>query len=83
MSMKVKWFKKVLFSCFLLLVMLAASSASEGAVRYVTPGGAGSKSGDSWANAMSEVGFRATLEAGVEGEYWVRFPGNTGHNLRP
>ena len=70
MSMKLKWFKKVLCSCFIMLALLVVSSASEGAI-HVTVAGAGNKSGDSWANAMDVVGFRAALEAGIEGEYWV------------
>ena len=53
-----------------MLALLALSSASEGAI-HVTVAGAGSKSGDSWTNAMSVVEFRATLQDGIEGEYWV------------
>ena len=71
MSMKLKWFKRILCSCFIMLALLAASSASEGAIFRVTPGGAGNKSGDSWANAMSEVEFRKALEDKTPGEYWV------------
>ncbi|OPZ39271.1 MAG: hypothetical protein BWY99_01431 [Synergistetes bacterium ADurb.BinA166] len=69
-SMKMKRFKRVLCSCFLLLVLLVVSSASEGAI-HVTKGGSGNKSGDSWANAMGVVEFRAALEAGTKGEYWL------------
>ena len=83
MSMKLKWFKRVLCSCFIMLALLAASSASEGAIFRVTPGGAGNKSGDSWANAMSEVEFRKALEDKTPGEYWVAEGEYTPHDSNP
>ncbi len=80
--MKLKWFKRVLCSCFLLLALLAVSSASEGAI-HVTVAGAGNKSGDSWANAMDLDKFRAALEAGTKGEYWVAKGEYTPHDSDP
>ncbi len=62
----------------LLCALIAASFfaafpiSAEGAVFYVTPGGAGAKAGTSWANAFSEAEFpNALMSAPVDSEFWV------------
>ena len=81
MFIRARWFKKVVCSCFILFALLAASSASEGTIWYVTPsGGSAGNDGTSWAKAMGVVQFRAALEAGTTGEYWVAGGTYTPHD---
>jgi len=72
MLMRARWFKKAVCSCFILFALLAASSASEGTVWYVTPGGGSEgKDGTSWAKAMDVAEFRQALKDEKIGEYWL------------
>ena len=71
MFMRARWFKKVVCSCFILLALLTASSASGKTIYYVTPGGNGWKDGDSWEDAMDVKKFREALEDKEPGEYWL------------
>ena len=55
------------------LFFLPAPVQSEGAVRYVTQNGAGTRHGSSWANAMGEKEFIGTLRLHVQAgtEFWI------------
>ncbi len=61
-----------IFLLLLFLFLLPTLSSASAATYRVTVGGAGDKSGSSWANAMSGATFREKLaSSSPEGEYWV------------
>lgn len=61
-----------IFLLFIFLLLLPALPSASAATYRVTVGGAGDKSGSSWANAMSGATFREKLaSSSPEGEYWV------------
>lgn len=61
-----------LLAFFLMAFFLALAAQGEAAVKYVTPGGAGSKNGATWGNAMDASGFENGVKtAAPYTEYWL------------
>ena len=52
--------------------LILSSGRCEGAVKYVTQGGGGNRSGSSWSNALGESQFISALASASSGtEFWV------------
>ncbi len=62
----------ILAAVFLTVLFLAPAAQGEAAIKYVTPGGAGSKNGNAWGSAMDASGFENGVKtAAPYTEYWL------------